>query len=159
GELDALAKIADLLSKSAPNGPALPAPAMTGPTLVSRTIAYTYDGLNRLTNAHYCNGLTDRTTCLATNPGLRNYNYIYDLRGNRTQQKIYDGVNTPTTNYTYDLANRITNAGYLYNNNGNLTADGTNTYVYDAANRLASFTGGGVTTSYAYNGLGDRYRQ
>ena len=45
---------------------------------------------------------------------------------------------------------------YVYDNNGNLLNDGTNTYSYDSANRLKTFNG---TSSYSYNGLGDRIRQ
>ncbi len=45
---------------------------------------------------------------------------------------------------------------YTWDNNGNLLNDGVNTYTYDSANRLTSFNG---TSSYAYNGLGDRLTQ
>jgi hypothetical protein len=38
---------------------------------------------------------------------------------------------------------------------GNLLDDGTNTYTYDAANRLTSFTNGTTTSNYPYrcNGM------
>jgi len=41
---------------------------------------------------------------------------------------------TPTIT-TYNFANQITNAGYTYDNAGNLTAEGTTTYSYDALSR------------------------
>ena len=66
------------------------------------------------------------------------------------------------TNYAYDAANRLTSVNgvaYTWDNNGNLLNDGTNTYTYDAANRLTSVVGGGNTSSYTYNGLGDRLSQ
>jgi len=56
---------------------------------------------------------------------------------------------TPTIT-TYNFANQITNAGYTYDNAGNLTAEGTTTYSYDALSRM---TQRGSTT-YSYNGDG-----
>jgi len=49
---------------------------------------------------------------------------------------------TPTIT-TYNFANQITNAGYTYDNAGNLTAEGTTTYSYDALSRM---TQRGTTT-------------
>jgi RHS repeat-associated protein len=48
---------------------------------------------------------------------------------------------------------------YTWDANGNLLSDGVNTYAYDKANRLKSFTGASLSASYAYNGLGDRMHQ
>ncbi len=42
---------------------------------------------------------------------------------------------------------------------GNLLSDGTTTYTYDAALRLKTVTTGGSTTTYQYNGDGDRVAQ
>jgi hypothetical protein len=56
------------------------------------------------------------------------------------------------TNYTYNAGNQLTNAGaatLTYDNNGNLTSDGTNAHTWDRANRLLSM--GGAT--YAYDGV------
>ena len=64
--------------------------------------------------------------------------------------------------YQYDAANRLIEAGgvsYAWDPNGNLLNDGTSTYTYNYANRLASVVQGGVTYTYAYNGVGDRLRQ
>jgi RHS repeat-associated protein len=107
------------------------------------TINYTYDPLYRLTNANYSTGTV--------------FTYTYDAVGNRLSQTI-----TSTTVYTYDDANRLTNAGgvaYTWDNNGNLLNDGVFTYTYDTANRLSAVNGGGVTASYAYDGIGARMRQ
>jgi RHS repeat-associated protein len=107
------------------------------------TINYTYDPLYRLTNAKYSTGTV--------------YTYTYDAVGNRLSQTI-----TATTVYTYDDANRLTNAdgvAYMWNANGNLINDGVFTYTYDTVNRLSAVTGGGLTASYAYNGMGARMRQ
>ncbi len=51
------------------------------------------------------------------------------------------------------MANQMTNAGFVYDANGNLTSDGT--YTWDRANRLKSLG----TTTYSYDGLGNRVQQ
>lgn len=86
---------------------------------------------------------------------FRQYGFNYDLAGNRTQEVVtVDG--TPTTaNYAYNTANQISNTGFAYDDAGRMTSDGTNTYVWDRANRLLSM--GGI--AYAYDGLGNRVSQ
>jgi RHS repeat-associated protein len=133
----------------------------------TRVINYTYDGLYRVTNAKYCNGLLTQAQC-ASASAIRSYTYAYDLIGNRKVNTVFDGSTTVTTNYTYDPASRLATSqrgsdpvkSYTYDANGNLTNDGVNTYAYDAANRLTTYTPGtDPATSFYYNGLGDRYRQ
>jgi RHS repeat-associated protein len=107
-------------------------------------INYTYDKLNRLTAADYSDGTY--------------FHYTYDEVGNRKSETTQLG----TTNYTYDVANRLTSVGgvtYTYDNNGNLRNDGVNTYTYDSANRLKTVSNQTTTISYAYNGLGDRLQE
>jgi len=62
--------------------------------------------------------------------------YQYDELGNRTKV-IRDGV---TTNYTYNAEkNRLVSIGssnYGYDANGNVTTDGTYSYIYGQDNRL-----------------------
>ncbi len=41
-----------------------------------------------------------------------------------------------------------------WDDNGNLTNDGVNTYAYDVDNRLSSITTGEEVTSFTYNGFG-----
>jgi len=86
------------------------------------------------------------------------FTYTYDAVGNRTTQTTL----TNTTVYTYDIANRLINAGgitYTWDANGNLRHDGVYTYTYDAANRLITGTQGANVYAFRYNGLGDRLRQ
>ena len=45
---------------------------------------------------------------------------------------------------------------YTWDNNGNLLNDGTRSYTFDAANRLTSVSDGSLTTSFTYDGLGNR---
>jgi RHS repeat-associated protein len=111
------------------------------------TTSWTYDALDRLTNASYPNG--DAVA------------YGYDAVGNRVSHTI-NGV--PKMN-TFDLANRMTASGsdtYSFDANGNQltkTSGGTTTtYAYDALDRLTGITGP-VTASYTSNGDGLRVRK
>ena len=111
-------------------------PLPTVPTGVRR-IAYTYDGLQRLTGATESTGTT--------------FGYGYDTAGNRTSVTL----NGTTTTTTYNTANQITNAGFSYDNAGNLINDGTAASTYDALNRT-TVRGG---TTYTYNGDGTLVKQ
>jgi len=96
-------------------------------SLLTTTIAYTYDPLYRLTGASYSGAYT------------YTFDYAYDKVGNRTAM-TKTITSTPVTTYTYDAANRMINAGgvpYTWNANGNLLNDGSAAYAYDLANRLA----------------------
>ncbi|MGH7908470.1 MAG: hypothetical protein ACRENW_01320, partial [Thermodesulfobacteriota bacterium] len=117
---------------------------VTVPVLTT-SIAYDYDPLYRLTAADY-------------NGGTTFFHYTYDAVGNRQTEVTQSG----TTTYAYDIANRLISVGgvtYTWSNNGNLLSDGASTYTYTHANRLASVVQGANTTTFAYNGLGDRLRQ
>ncbi|HZY43116.1 MAG TPA: RHS repeat-associated core domain-containing protein, partial [Anaerolineae bacterium] len=66
------------------------------------------------------------------------------------------------TTYTYDSANRMVSAGgvaYTWDNNSNLTNDGSTLYRFDQANRMISTTLSGATTLFNYNGDGVRLKQ
>ncbi len=100
-------------------------------------------------------------------------NYFYDSLGSRNGVK----ANGSTTSYLHNNLNQYTSVGgtnYSYNDNGNLTNDGTYKYYYDCENRLinvndqndspvasykydyqgqrVSKTVGGTTTRYVYDG-------
>jgi YD repeat-containing protein len=51
--------------------------------------------------------------------------------------------------------NRVT---YTYDNNGNLTFDGTYTYTWDYQNRLTAVGNGSATSTYAYDHVGNRVK-
>ena len=84
----------------------------------------------------------------------------YDLNGNRTQQT----VGKATTNYTIGSANnqlqtvstKTATTGYTYDADGSRIGDGTNSYIYDVLERLRNGTSASGTTTYVYNGLGQR---
>jgi YD repeat-containing protein len=98
-----------------------------------RVLHDSYDGLQRLIGATESAGTT--------------FLYGYDNAGNRTSVQLNSGAPAMTT---YNAANQISNAGFSYDNAGNLTNDGTAAYTYDALGRT-TVRG---TTTYAYNGDG-----
>lgn len=110
----------------------------------SRVITATYDGLYRLL------GQQDNTGA--------SYTYTYDAAGNRLSAVEPSG----STTATYDAANQLlTRNGLLiqHDANGNLLSDGTQSYTYDALDRLVQVTRGITTTTFGYNGNGDRLWQ
>lgn len=130
-----------------------------------------YDAASRLTDSidsinadldqtyHY-NGL-DRL--ISQQKGLitpSQFDYAYDLSGNRTSKilntsvtetltidpgsnKLQQKIGSQTVNYNYDLS-------------GNLSSDGTITYGYNAQGRRISATATNLNAAYAYNALGQR---
>jgi RHS repeat-associated protein len=105
---------------------------------------YTYDHLNRLASAVS----NQPTSC----------QFTYDPFGNRTGESPYESGScySETLNYS---GNRITTPGYLYDAEGNLSSDGTNTYSYDGEDRLISVTNSATTLTYEYNPEGVRVTQ
>ena len=114
---------------------------------VSSTTTYGYDANDRLTSVCFqasCPGSGD--------PFIRS---TYDAVGNR----LTEARPTGTTNYTYNTADQLTQAGstaYTYDQNGNEKTAGSRTFSYDLANRLVSTTSGSTTTTYTYDGDGNR---
>jgi RHS repeat-associated protein len=119
----------------------------TATTVNTPTIdqTFTYDGLDRLTNQTIAN---------------TSYGWGYDIGGNRTSNTI---GGTSYTNTVSTSSNKLlTTTGptpaktNLFDNAGNLTSDGTIGYVYSDRGRMASSTKANLTTSYKYNGAGQR---
>jgi len=120
----------------------------------SETITYTYDLLDRLTEACYL------TNCSGT--GLAGIEYTYDGVGNRLTE-TRDGSTPSATTYSYNVDDQLTSttgpAGtttYGYDPNGNETQAGSRTFAFDRENRLISTTDAGVTEAYGYDGDGNR---
>jgi RHS repeat-associated protein len=121
----------------------------------SRSLAYTYDDLYRLTEEV----ITDTTN------GNRTFGYTYDAVGNR-QSKTINGVKTT---YTYDANDRLLNekvngvitAAYSYDNNGSTLTKTENgvmmTYTWNDEKRMVSVTVGNTQqVGYTYNDQGIR---
>lgn len=112
----------------------------------SKTTAYTYDKLNRLSKVVYPD---DR--------GM--VTYTYDGAGNRIKMVTPQGI----TNYKYDADNRLLRAGkeiFFYDKAGNtvkrVSAGKTITYKYDYDNRLIEFKDNINTVTFEYDGDGRR---
>ena len=102
---------------------------------------FNYDPLGRLSSAH--TGVVSSST-----PGTWSLSWGYDRFGNRLSQTLNGGnLSVYQPNFTVDPAtNRIT--GYQYDNAGNLTSDGVNTFTYDGANRMTKFDTSGASYTY-----------
>jgi RHS repeat-associated protein len=139
----------------------------------SLTVGIGYDAAGRRTSLTYPNGTSttysydnaNRLTAITHNgpSGLiESLNYVYDAAGNRIGLTRTNGTASLLPNAvasaSYDAANEQTQfsgATLTYDQNGNLTNDGTNTYTWDARNRLTAISGG-VTASFSYDALGRR---
>lgn len=89
---------------------------------------------------------------------------------NKVNQRIYQAVDdnsfwhyppvaASSLSYTANAMNQYTAVGGTspsYDDNGNLTGDGTFTFGYDAENRMVSATDGSVSASYAWDARGHR---
>jgi RHS repeat-associated protein len=110
------------------------------------TSTLTYESADQLTNV---------TNTTPNNPSTT-FSYGYDPAGNRTCGSTTSTCGTPT--YTTNDVNEITNTGYTYDPDGNLTTDGVRTYQWDAANRLTAiiYPGTAGSTVFTYDGLSRR---
>ena len=112
-----------------------------------------------LTQAHgYAYDLADRLLT-ATQPTPGNNAFAYDKLDNAT---TVTSPGAPTVNPTYNGFNQLATWGtqtFTYDDNGNtVSGDGTKTYQWDGANRLAeiAYVGGTDKTVFTYDGLGRR---
>src|SRR5579885_2498371 len=106
---------------------------------------YSYDSMNRLTNAEVFNSSSQE---------VQDWGYSYDKAGNRTQSSVLStGV---STTYSYNAAEELTRTvqgsttvSYSYDGNGNLTGstDG-NSFSYNKKNQTTAIDG----NSYSYSG-------
>ncbi len=114
---------------------------------VAETATYMYDPNDRLLSVCF------QASCPnESDPYIR---WTYDHVGNRLTETRPSG----TSDYTYDNADELIavgNTNNSYDNNGNQTARGSTTLTYDLANRLKTFSAGSPTTTYSYDGDGNR---
>jgi RHS repeat-associated protein len=135
---------------------------MTSQADAAGTTSYTYDGDDRLAS------LSDPATGTDLTYG---YNDMSQL------SSIQYGTGGDTRSYGYNTSHELdsdtlksptgstfASIGYGYDANGNLTSKNTtgfdgsanNTYTYDEANRLTSWTAGTTRTPYSYDADGNR---
>jgi RHS repeat-associated protein len=107
--------------------------------------SFTYDGLGRL---------------LTFSGSGSNQSYSYDANGNRTLflsgASNYGNTISATSNRLNTTTGPYPAKSNQYDASGNLSTDGTVNYSFNDRGRMLSSTNGGVTTSYLYNGFGQR---
>ena len=135
-------------------------------TTYSRT--YGYDGVNNIKSINdntpadkdqsFNYDVLDRLDDATGNYG--DLDYAYDDVGNRINLTVDSG--TPTV-YNYGAsANQLDNTtgtqahSFTYDANGNTKTKDTATFTYDDMNRLSQVNDGAATTSYGFNGKGER---
>jgi RHS repeat-associated protein len=111
------------------------------------TQTYDYDAASQLTRILYAQGATT----------LGDLTYGYDATG----RPIHVGgafarASIPAASgpITYDAANQ--RVGHAYDDDGNLTSDGTTTYAWNARGELSSLSRTGLSISFGYDGMGRR---
>ncbi len=107
------------------------------------TYQYGYDPSSRLTGANLVSG---------DGSGLVPYSYAYDAAGNRTLEQ----GNGPPSPLSFNNLNQA--AVLKYDRSGNLTADATRSYEWDAADRLTAIVLGSHRSEFTYDGLSRRVR-
>ncbi len=123
--------------------------AVSAASVPSLNQSFGYDELARLTSI---------TTATAT------WGIGYDANGNRTSLTLNGLTGVYTTPSTSNRLTGTTNPtrGFGYDNAGNTlttTTTSPTTATYNAENRLATMRVGTVTTTYAYDALGQRTRK
>lgn len=111
----------------------------------SFTRTYSYDSMNRLTNAEVMNSSSQE---------VQDWGYTYDKAGNRLTASVFSSGQTTT--YSYNAAEELTKTvqgsttvTYNYDGNGNLTgsSDG-NSFTYNVKNQTTAIN----SNSYTYSG-------
>ena len=131
-------------------------------TRAGPAITYAYDPLNRPTGVSWTPAPAAAPPASGT---LVTFGYAYNAVNQRVGETASDSswlgypAGSGTTAYTANNLNQYTAVGGVtpaYDNNGNLTSDGTATLTYDSENRLVGATSGGNTAAYAFDARGRR---
>lgn len=147
---------------------------LTGISQGTSTVTFAYDVADRLTSQALPNGVVTEyayndasrligLTYKKSGNTLGNLTYVYDSAGHRTRiggTLATIGLPQVVTSTSYNSANQQTGfAGQslAYDDNGNLTSDGTNSYTWNARNQLVSMSGPGLSASFNYDALGPTY--
>ena len=110
---------------------------------------FAYDALERLTIA---------------SGGYGDKDYSYDAIGNRLSLSTTTDSGTHTQSYQYDsgshrLQSIIGEQQFQYDAIGNTTGKGGASFSFNDRNRMVSSTASGTTSTYQYNGMGQRVRK
>jgi RHS repeat-associated protein len=113
---------------------------------------FTYDHLDRLTHAQATGG-----------PAPYNRTYAYDKIGNITHKDGMGDYFYNDPNHVHAVTHIGTQQRYWYDANGNMTQriESGKTYVqgFNAENKLQTVTEGGQTTTFTYDGDGNRVKK
>lgn len=121
---------------------------------------YNYDDVGNVTGVDDTRSGMDQTFAYDNRDRLQSVSgwnaaaFTYDSVGNRLSRTVYN-----PTSFNYNVTtNRLTSSSggqsetFAYDFNGNITSDGTTTYLYTPDNLTASATTAGITTTYRYDG-------
>jgi RHS repeat-associated protein len=103
-----------------------------------RTATYTYDALNRVSTAS--SQATSGSDCWGQS-------FTYDRYANLTTINVTQ-CSAPILGLSANTNNQITNTGFTYDADGDLTADGVYTYTWNAEQHLKS----AASVTYTYDG-------
>lgn len=125
------------------------------------TTSYTYDNTDRLHSM--ADPASGATLTYAYNAMSQASQISYGASGD-IRAFGYNSLHELTSDTLSVGGTTVASIGYGYNLNGDITSKTTsgfagaasNTYGYDQADRLTSWTSGGTTTGYAYDGAGNR---
>lgn len=132
--------------------------------------AYAYNNVNELTSiapggAALFKGTANKALKSATvNSNPATLNYTEEFQGNATLSTgnnnipvaVTDGANNTKTNNYQVVAGTGSSASPTFDANGNMTSDGTNTYAWDAENRLVriDYSGIGNQSEFSFDCFG-----
>jgi len=127
----------------------------------ARSENFMYDSLNRIQQAYSTGSGSlswgENYGSTATSPGTPPSTPGIDAWGNLwarsgvTGKTYFESMSCPA-----NTNNQLTTCSYGYDAAGNMTSNGTVSYVYDAENRLIAVAGDATPTSYIYDGDGQR---
>jgi len=111
------------------------------------TANYTYDKDGRLI------GITEQGSGMLSSVALTR-NGLGNITTATRNVPLLLEFTMSTQTFSYNGANQV--SGFTYDKMGRLTQDDTHAYAWDLASRLTSYTAGGNTTNFTYDGLGMR---
>lgn len=136
--------------------------------------AYGYNNVNELTSiapggAALFKGTANKALKSATvNSNPATLNWTEEFQGNATLSTgnnnipvaVTDGANNTKTNSYQVVAGTGSSASPTFDANGNMTSDGTNTYAWDAENRLIQVTypGSGNNSQFTISSIGQNVK-
>jgi RHS repeat-associated protein len=112
----------------------------------TRTQQFTYDSLNRI--------ITAKTTS-TTGANCWGQNFGYDQWANLTSTTVSQCTAPGLSMAMSANSNQFTTTGFSYDASGNVLADGTNTYAWNAESEIKTAPG----VNYTYDGDGDRVQK